>query len=81
MELQNGRRDTNEKQRKNRPEIMFQDTLLPERHINGIFSSTFSLLANIMVVFTYLDKEMQEKLTSTMYSKLEYAAVIWSPHK
>ena len=31
--------------------VMIQDTLSPEKHINGIFRSTYNLLANIRVAF------------------------------
>ena len=62
--------------------VMIQDTLSPEKHINGIFRSTYNLLANIRVAFNYLDKEMMKKIiTSIIRPKLEYAAVVWSPHK
>ena len=62
--------------------VMIQDTLSPEKHINNIFGSTYSLLANIRVAFNHLDKEMMKKIiTSIVRPKLEYAAVVWSPHK
>ncbi len=62
--------------------VIIQDTLSPEKHINGIFGSTYNLLANIRVAFNYLDKEMMKKIITHMIRpKLEYAAVVWSPHK
>ncbi|MPC13151.1 hypothetical protein E2C01_005872 [Portunus trituberculatus] len=36
--------------------VIIQDTLTPERHINGLFASTYKILTNIRVVFTYMDK-------------------------
>ena len=41
-----------------------------------------NLLRNIRTSFTYLDKEMMRKIiTSVIRLRLEYAAVIWSPHE
>ena len=62
--------------------VVIQDTLSPERHINGIFGSTYHLLTNIRVAFHYMDKEMMKNIiTSMVRPKLEYAAVVWAPHK
>ena len=62
--------------------VVIQDTLSPERHINGIFGSTYKLLTNIRVAFTYMDKEMMKNIIKSMIRpKLEYAAVVWAPHK
>ncbi len=36
--------------------LMIQDTPSLERHINGIFGSTYILLTNINVVFNYLER-------------------------
>ena len=43
-----------------------------------VLKSTYNLLANIRVAFSYLDKELKKIITSIMCPKLEYAAVIWS---
>lgn len=40
--------------------VMIQDTLSSEKHINGIFSSMYNLLASIRVAFTYVDKEIMK---------------------
>ena len=57
--------------------VIIQDTLSPERHINGIFGSTYGLLTNIRVAFHYLDTIMMNKIITTMIRpKLEYAAVV-----
>lgn len=62
--------------------VMIQDTLSPERHIKGIFGSTYNLLTNIRIAFSYMDKEMMKNIiTSMVRPKLEYAAVVWAPHK
>ena len=62
--------------------VMIQDTLSPEKHINGLFGSTYNLLTNIRVAFNYMDKEMMKKIiTSMVRPKLEYAAVVWAPHQ
>ena len=63
-------------------EVIIQDTLTPERHISEIFSSTYRMLTNIRVAFQYMDKDMMKKIIVTMiHPRLEYAAVVWSPHK
>ena len=54
----------------------------PEKHINKITGDTYQLLRNITIAYKYPDEMIIKKLiTSLMRSKLEYAAVIWSPHK
>ncbi len=41
---------------------------------------TYNLLRNIKIAFTYIDEEMIKKLiTSMICSRLEYAAILWSP--
>ena len=61
--------------------VTIQDSLSPEKHINRIFGNTYSMLVNIRVAFTYMDKEMMRKIISTLVRpKLEYAAIVWSPH-
>ena len=62
--------------------IMIQDTLSPVKHIKGIFGSTYNLLTNIRVAFSYMDKQMMKNIiASIIRPKLEYAAVVWAPHK
>ena len=61
--------------------VTIQDNLKPEKHIGKIFGDTYRMLRNIRVAFHYMDKEMMKKILTTMIRpKLEYAAVIWSPH-
>ena len=61
--------------------VVIQDTLSPEQHINQIFGSTYRTLTNIRVAFHFTDKDMMKKiLTSMIRPRLEYAAVVWSPH-
>ncbi len=51
-----------------------------DKHIIQITGETYNLLWNIKTTFTYLDEEMVKKLiTSIIRSRLEYAAVVWSP--
>ena len=39
------------------------------------------MLANNRVAFHYMDKDMMKRiLTSMIRPRLEYAAVVWSPH-
>ena len=61
--------------------VIVQDSLSPERHINRIFGAAYGLLSNIRVAFQYMDADMMRKiLTCMVRPKLEYAAVVWSPH-
>ena len=61
--------------------VIIQDDLSPEKHINKITGETFRLITNIKVAFNYLDEEMLRKLiVSKIRPRLEYAAVVWSPH-
>ena len=60
---------------------MIQDTLSPQKHIQGIFASTYRTLANIRVALSYIDTNMMKKIiTSMIRPEIEYAAVVWSPH-
>ena len=53
-----------------------------QKHINKITGDTYQLLRNIRRVFKYLDEEMYKKMITLLTRpKLEYVAVIWSPHK
>ena len=62
--------------------VVIQDNLSLEKHINRIFGDTFMMLRNIRMAFDFLDKDMLRKIKTTMIKpKLEYAEVIWSPHK
>ena len=62
--------------------VIIQDNLSPNKHINKIVRETYSLLKNIRVAFHYLDEEMVKKLIVSMIRpRLEYAVVVWSPHK
>ena len=62
--------------------VVIQDNLSPEKHINRIFGDTFMMLRNIRMAFHFLDKYLMRKIITTMIRpKLEYAEVIWSPHK
>lgn len=60
-------------------EVMIQGTLSPERHINGTFGFTYSLLSIITVAFNYLDKEIIKKnITSMIRPKLASAVCMTS---
>ncbi len=62
--------------------VVMSDDNQPESHINQICRDTYNLVRNIRVAFTYMDKDMMRKLITTMIRpKLEYAEVVWSPHK
>ncbi len=61
--------------------VIIQDDLSPEKHINGLFGATYNFLSNIRVAFHHMDKEMMKKIMTAMVRpRLEYAAVVWSPH-
>ena len=63
-------------------EIVMQNNLSPEKHINKIIGETYNMLRNIRVAFHYMDKEMMKKIIIIMVRpKMEYAAIVWSPHK
>ena len=62
--------------------ITVQDTLTPEKHINRIFGETYNLLQNIRRAFHYMDRDMMCKIIKTLIRpRIEYAAVVWSPHR
>ena len=62
--------------------VWITNNLSPEKNINKITGDTYQLLRNIRMGLKYLDEEMINKLiTLLIRPKLEYAAVIWSPHK
>lgn len=62
--------------------VVMRDDNQPESHINRIFRDTYNLVRNIGVAFSYMDKDMMRRLITTMIRpKLEYAEVVWSPHK
>ncbi len=61
--------------------ITIQDNLSPEKHINKIIGGTYRLLTSMKIAFNYMDEQMLSKIISTMIRpRLEYAAVVWSPH-
>ena len=60
--------------------VVIQDNLSPDKHIN-IFGDTFMMLRNIQMAFHFLNKDMRKIITTMIRPKLEYAEVIWSPHK
>ena len=62
--------------------VVIQDNLLSEKHIDKIFGDTFRMLRKIQIAFHFLDKDMMKKIITTMIRPiLEYAEVIWFPHK
>ena len=62
--------------------VWITNKLSPDKHINRITGDTYQQLRNIRIAFKYLDEEMINKLImSLIRQKLEYASMIWSPHK
>ncbi len=52
-----------------------------ERHIDKITGETMNLLKRVRMAFSYLDEGMIKKLLISMIRpRLEYVAVVWSPH-
>ena len=59
-----------------------QDDGQHENHIDRIYGETYNLIRNIGLAFHYMDKDMMKKLITTLIRpRLEYAGVVWSPHK
>ena len=61
--------------------MVIQDNLSPEIQIYKIFGDTFRMLRNIQMAFHFLDEDMRKQIATIIRPKLEYAEVIWSPHK
>lgn len=62
--------------------VIIQDKLLAEKHISRITGETYNLLIRMRMVFNYMDEDMMKKLiVGLIRPRLEYAAVVWSPHK
>lgn len=62
--------------------VTIQDSLSPEKHINRITGTAYRMVVNMRMAFHYMDKEMVKKLIeSIIRPQLEYAAVVWAPHK
>lgn len=62
--------------------VTIQDSLSPEKHINRITGTAYRMVINIRMAFHYMDEVMVKKLIeSIIRPQLEYAAVVWAPHK
>lgn len=62
--------------------VVMEDSLSPEKHVNRITGATYRLVTNMKMAFHYMDEEMLIKLIkSIIRPQLEYAAVVWTPHK
>ncbi len=62
--------------------VTIQDSLSPEKHIHRITGMAYRMVVNIRMAFHYLDEEMVKTLIkSFVRPQLEYAAVVWAPHK
>ena len=61
--------------------IIVKGDLSSGDHINKIVGETYGLLNKIKIAFNYMDEEMLTKIIKSMVRpRLEYAAVVWSPH-
>ncbi len=54
---------------------------LSHTHKNKITGEVYNIIRNIKTAFTYLDEEMMKLIVSMIQPKLEYSAVVMSPHK
>ena len=62
--------------------VILQNILSPEKHIDKIFGDIFMMLRNLLTAFYFLEKDMMRKIIKLIIiPKLEYAEVLWSPHK
>ena len=61
--------------------VIIQNDLSPEKHINKLVNGLYLMAGNMRVALTYLDEEMLTKIIKSLIRpRLEYAAVVWSPH-
>lgn len=61
--------------------VIIQNNLSPEKHINKLVSGIYTMSGNMKVALNYLDENMLAKIIKSMIRpRLEYAAVVWSPH-
>lgn len=61
--------------------IIVRGDLSPESHINKVVGEAYGLLNRVRIAFNYLNEDMLVKIIKSMVRpKLEYAAVVWSPH-
>ncbi len=62
--------------------VTVQDSLSPEKHLNRITGMAYKMVVNMRMAFHFLDEEMVKTLIkSFIRPQLEYAAVVWAPHK
>ena len=61
--------------------IIVQRDLSPANHVNKVVGEAYGLLNRIKLAFNYMSEEMLVKIIKSMVRpRLEYAAVVWSPH-
>ena len=61
--------------------VIVQDDLSPSKHISKVVGGTYTLITKIKTAFEYMDEEMLKLIVSTIRPQLEYATLVWSPHK
>lgn len=59
-------------------QVIIQDDMSPVKYINRIVREEYRLLINRKVTFNYMYED--KLIMSIVRSKLEYVAVVWSPH-
>ena len=61
--------------------VTISNNLTFEKHVSKFTGETYNLLRNIQLAFSDIDEDMIKKLiTSMIRPRLEYAALLWSPH-
>ena len=61
--------------------VTFTENLTPDKHIDKITREVTDMLRRIKMAFSYIDVDMMKVLISALIRpRLEYAAVVWSPH-
>ncbi len=61
--------------------VIVTENFTTDRHIDKITGERMNLLKRIRMAFSYLDEGMIKKLLISMIRpRLEYVAVVWSPH-
>ncbi len=46
--------------------VIIQDDLSQQKHISNSFGNTYRMLKNVRTAFNYMDKDMMQKILTTM---------------
>ena len=62
--------------------VIIHDDLSPRKHISKVVGGPYRLITKTKTAFTYVDEDILRKLIVSMIRpQLEYATLVWSPHK